>query len=89
LATHFHPKDGLHRLEIRSKPITVRDFLMNFPEGPFTKIILVVKYQTEEQRGIRIKKEKKKIQEFLTAVWARRDRFDSPVVIKKELSMRV
>ncbi|KAH0606905.1 uncharacterized protein H6S33_002893 [Morchella sextelata] len=89
VATHFHPKDGPHRLEVRSKPITVRDFLMNFPGGPFTKIVFLVKYQTEEQRAIRIKKEEEETQEFLTAIWARRNRFDSPAVIKKKLSMRV
>ncbi|RPB15743.1 hypothetical protein P167DRAFT_571386 [Morchella conica CCBAS932] len=89
VATHFHPKDGPHRLEVRSKPITVRDFLMDFPGGPSTKIVLVVKYQTDEQRAIRIKKEKEETHEFLTAVRARRDRFDSPAVVKKELYMRV
>ncbi|KAH8147146.1 uncharacterized protein LAJ45_08946 [Morchella importuna] len=89
VATHFHPKDGPHRLEVRSKPITVRDFLMDFPVGPSTKIVLVVKYQTDEQRAIRIKKEKEETNEFLTAVRARRDRFDSPAVVKKELYMRV
>ncbi|KAI5845570.1 hypothetical protein DFP73DRAFT_593722 [Morchella snyderi] len=89
LEIHFHHRDGPHRMEVKSKPITVRDFLMDFSGGPSTKIVLVVKFQTEEQRASRIKKEKEETQEFLPAVRERIERSESPTVIKREFPIRV
>lgn len=44
MATHFSPKEGPHRLEVKNNPISIGDFLLDFPGGLSSKIFLILKY---------------------------------------------
>lgn len=64
-ATFFSTKEGPHRLEVRRDPITVGEFLLDFPGGAMTKIFLVVKYWTAKDKRDHSQKEKKVSQAFI------------------------
>lgn len=87
IGTFFSAKEGPHRLEVNNDPVTVGEFLLNFPEGPMTKIYLVVKYWIAKDNQERYKKEQNNSRSFLDNI-KQESGFDDSCFKKEESQAR-
>lgn len=86
LATFFSPKEGPHRLEARKDPISIGNFLLDFPGGATTKIYVIVKYWLDKDKANDLRKQKDVSEAFISNIKreAGVEKSNRTVPIKKE-----